>query len=73
LNAADASLLGVKAGEPIKVIIRGAMYELDVLIRNDLPRGVAIVPVGFPSTQGIQLPAEGKLTVMGAELHGAVR
>jgi NADH-quinone oxidoreductase subunit G len=68
LNPVEASLLGAKAGEQIKVAVEGALFELEVALRADLPRGVAGLPTGLPPLDGVMLPAFCKLARTGAEL-----
>jgi NADH-quinone oxidoreductase subunit G len=68
LNPVEASLLGAKAGEQIKVAVEGALFELEVALRADLPRGVAGLPTGLPPLDGVMLPAFCKLAPTGAEL-----
>ncbi len=57
LNPVEASLSGVSAGEQIKVSIEGSLFELEVMLRADLPRGVAGLPAGLSPVEGIVLPA----------------
>jgi NADH-quinone oxidoreductase subunit G len=57
LNPVDASLTEVNAGERIKVSIEGSVFELEVMLRADLPRGVAGLPAGLSPAGGITLPA----------------
>jgi NADH-quinone oxidoreductase subunit G len=57
LNPGDASLSEVNAGERVKVSIEGSVFELEVMLRPDLPRGVAGLPAGLSSARGITLPA----------------
>ncbi len=47
---------GVNAGERIKVSIAGSLFELEVMLRADLPRGVAGLPAGLSPVGGIILP-----------------
>jgi NADH-quinone oxidoreductase subunit G len=61
LHPVEASLLGVKAGEQINVSVEGSQFEVEVMLRADLPRGVAGLAVGLPPVEGITLPAIGKL------------
>jgi NADH-quinone oxidoreductase subunit G len=68
LNPIDAALLGVKAREQIKVTADGAQFELEVMLRADLPRGVAGLPAGLPPLEGVLLPAFYKLSPIGAEV-----
>jgi NADH-quinone oxidoreductase subunit G len=68
LNPVEASLLGAKAGEQIKVAIEDALFELEVTLRADLPRGVAGLPAGLPPLDGVMLPAFCKLAPTGAEI-----
>jgi len=57
LNPVEASRSGVNAGEQIKVSIEGSLFELEVMLRADLPRGVAGLPAGLSPVGGIILPA----------------
>ena len=68
LNPVEASLVGVKSGERIRIVIEDSQFELEVMLRADLPRGLAGVPAGVPPFDGIQLPAFCKLASVGAEL-----
>jgi NADH-quinone oxidoreductase subunit G len=75
LNPAEASQLGVNAGEQIKVAVEDSLLELEVILRADLPRGVAGLPAGLLPAEGIMLPAFGKLSPTLTELSasGAAR
>jgi NADH-quinone oxidoreductase subunit G len=75
LNPAEASQLGVNAGEQIKVAVEDSLFELEVVLRADLPRGVAGLPARLPPVEGIVLPAFGKLSPILTELSasGAAR
>jgi NADH-quinone oxidoreductase subunit G len=68
LNPVEASLLGVKAGEQVKVTVEDGQFEVEVVLRADLPRGVAGLPAGVSPVQGITLPAFGKVAPIPAEL-----
>ncbi len=61
LHPVEASLLGVKAGEQINVSVEGSQFEVEVMLRADLPRGVAGLAAGLPPVEGITLPAIGRL------------
>jgi NADH-quinone oxidoreductase subunit G len=61
LHPVEAALLEVKAGERIKVAVESYLFELEVMLRADLPRGVAGLPAGLPPMEGLALPAIGKL------------
>ncbi len=71
LNPAEASQLGVKAGEQIRVTVQNSLFELDLVLRAELPRGVAGLPAGLPSLEGIMLPAFGKLSPTLVELSAS--
>jgi NADH-quinone oxidoreductase subunit G len=75
LNPAEASQLGMKAGEQIRVTVQDSLFELELVLRADLPRGVAGVPAGLPPLEGLMLPAFGKLSPTLVELSasGAAR
>jgi NADH-quinone oxidoreductase subunit G len=68
VNPVEASLLGVKAGDQLKVLIEEAQYELEIVLRADLPRGVAGLHTGGPRLDGIQLPVYCRLDPVGSEL-----
>jgi NADH-quinone oxidoreductase subunit G len=68
LNPVEASLLGAKSGEEIKVAVGNSQFELKVTLRADLPRGVAGLSAGLPPLDGVVLPAFCKLAPTGAEL-----
>ena len=68
LNPVEASLVGVKAGELIRIVVEDSQFELEVILRSDLPRGLAGLPAGLPPSEGIQLPSFCKLASVGAEL-----
>ncbi len=67
LNPAEASLVGAKAGGRIKILIEDSQFELEIMLRADLPRGVAGLPAGLPPFDGIQLPLFCKLASVGTE------
>jgi NADH-quinone oxidoreductase subunit G len=75
LNPAEAAQLGVSTGEQIKVAVEDSLFELEVALRADLPRGVAGLPAGLLPVVGIMLPAFGKLSPVLVELSasGAAR
>jgi len=56
LNPVEAALSGVNAGERIKVSIEGSLFELEVKLQGDLPRGVAGLHAGLSPAGGIILP-----------------
>jgi NADH-quinone oxidoreductase subunit G len=68
LHQVEASLHGVKADEQIKVIVEGSQFDLAVMLRADLPRGVAGLSIGIPPIEGITLPAFGKVAAIPVEL-----
>jgi NADH-quinone oxidoreductase subunit G len=58
LNAADAAQMQVAPGDPLIVTIGDSTQELHTLLRDDLPRGVAIVPSNIlPSPTRARLSA----------------
>jgi NADH-quinone oxidoreductase subunit G len=66
-------LLGIKPGEPVKVSIGKAVYELEAALRPDVPRGVALMPAGIPPVDGASIPAQGQVTPVNTTVYGAVR
>jgi NADH-quinone oxidoreductase subunit G len=73
LNATDGLRMGIKPGELMKVSIGSSVYELELSLRPDVPRGVALLPVGIPPIDGVSLPAPGKLTPAAATVHGLTK
>jgi len=57
LNPEEASRSGVSAGQLIKVTIGGTLFDLQVLLRVDLPCGVAGLPAGVLPRGITTLPA----------------
>jgi NADH-quinone oxidoreductase subunit G len=57
LNPIDASLSGVNAGERVKISLENSEFILEVVVRADLPRGVAGIPAGLSQAEGMILPA----------------
>jgi NADH-quinone oxidoreductase subunit G len=68
LNEADAASIGVKNGELIKVAIGSSTYQIEALLRPDVPLGIALLPAGIAPVDGVSLPAPGKLAA--ATVHG---
>ena len=68
LNPMDAFSAGVKGSEQIKILIQDSQFEVEIMLRADLPRGLAGLPAGVPPFEGIQLPIFCKPVSVGAEL-----
>ncbi len=62
IHSADASQLGVKAGEEINVTIGDSSIELKVVLRDDLPRGTVGLPAGLVPIESISPPVFATLT-----------
>ena len=62
LNSHAAAHLGIKAGDQIGVTAGGSTFELDVVFRDDLPRGIAGLPAGLLPIEAMQSPAFAQLT-----------
>ena len=73
LNTTDGARIGVKPGELMRVSIGNSVYELELLMRPDVPRGVALLPAGIPPIDGISLPARGALTPAAATVDGVTK
>jgi NADH-quinone oxidoreductase subunit G len=69
LNAVDADLLGIRAGEPIEVTIEEETHKLPAVVHSDLPRGVACLSAGLSPFEGHVLPARGTLAIAREELR----
>jgi NADH-quinone oxidoreductase subunit G len=67
LNPVEALQSGVNSGERIKVSVEGSALELQVILRADLPRGVAGLPAGLSPVRGIILPVFCRLAPILAE------
>jgi NADH-quinone oxidoreductase subunit G len=70
LNVTEGVRMGVKSGELIKVTIGNSSYELELCLRPDIPLGLAVIPSGIPSLDGLGLPVRGKLAPAAAAVQG---
>jgi NADH-quinone oxidoreductase subunit G len=68
LNPIEASLLGIAAGDKVTVTVADSQFELEAVLRVDLPRGIAGLPLGLSPIVGISLPAFCRLSPSNAEL-----
>jgi NADH-quinone oxidoreductase subunit G len=57
----DAQQIGTKTEGLARVSVDGATHELPFRVISGLPRGVAVLPVGFGVVDGAQLPAWGRI------------
>jgi NADH-quinone oxidoreductase subunit G len=73
LNAGDAGMLGVKPGERMIVRAGDAEYHLEVRFREDVPRGVALVPSGISPVDRLCFTAMGRLMPLAEAAHGVVK
>jgi NADH-quinone oxidoreductase subunit G len=73
LNTTDGARLGIRTGEPIKVSIGDSVYELEVSVRPDVPRGVALLPAGMTPIGGTPLPAPAKLAPVATSVQGVMK
>jgi NADH-quinone oxidoreductase subunit G len=53
----------------MKVAVGSSVYDLEISLRSDVPRGVSLIPAGIPPIDGISLPAQGKL-IQAAAVQG---
>ena len=53
------SILGVEAGDKMKIMIEGVLrsYHLPLRISKTLPRGIAGLPVGLLTLEWVPLPS----------------
>ena len=68
VNTEDGALLGIRTGDSLKITIGDSYSEVEALLRNDIPAGMATIPSGMAPALGINLPAQGKLAPMAATL-----
>ena len=61
VSSVDAESLGLRAGEEVRIQVDGTSHRVAVVIHQELPTGVAGLPVGLPPLHGIHLPAYGTL------------
>nr|MDA8165755.1 NADH-quinone oxidoreductase subunit NuoG [Desulfobacteraceae bacterium] len=61
LHPADAQSLGVDEGEEVEAVLAAATPRLPVKIKEELPSGLAGLPVGLPGLEGFILPARGTI------------
>ena len=62
LNALDADRLQKAEGDIVQVRIGEQVFDLPVILKNELPEGLAGIPYNLPSMPGIAWPAKGVLT-----------
>lgn len=62
LHRDDAARLEVGPGEEVQFHLAGRTYRLPVRLDLDVPIGVAGLPAGLPTLQGLELPAWSSLT-----------
>jgi NADH-quinone oxidoreductase subunit G len=72
LNPLDAAALGVHEGDSLKLSWKGGTATLPVILRSDLPRGVAGAPAAMPPIQAFTAPVVAALLEATADL-AAVR
>lgn len=68
LNPADASLVRAGSGEQLRVVINDSQFDVEVALREDLPRGLAGIPSGVPPFESVQLPTFCKLLPVESEM-----
>lgn len=73
LNADDAARSGFQSGELIKVNVGNSIHELEVSIRPDVPRGVALIPAGLPPVCGLPFPVRITLAPSGSTVQGVAK
>jgi len=73
LNVNDGALLGLKPRELLTMSIGDSVYEVEVSLDSEIPRGTAIIPAGIPPFQEVSIPARGKLAPVGATANGVLR
>ncbi len=64
LNREDAEEAGLKEGSTARLTVGDVVLELPAALRSDLPRGLALVPVGVSGVPALELPA---VAVLGRE------
>ena len=60
--------MGTTDGEQLKMVINGSQFEVEVALREDLPRGLAGIPSGIPPFESVQLPTFCKLLPVESEM-----
>jgi len=63
-NADDLVHSGIIAGSRVTLKINGNSFQLPVVIKNKIPRGMIGLPVGIPGLSYVKLPAKGKIEEM---------
>ena len=62
LNSQDAERLHTAEGAVLRMRIGDQVFDLPVILKNELPEGLAGLPYNLPSLSGITWPAKGVLT-----------
>lgn len=69
LHSDDVSGLGIQAGEKLNVTVADSSFELEVIVRDDLPHGAAGLPAGLLPVEAMASPAFARLTPAKVESH----
>ncbi|SEJ59432.1 NADH dehydrogenase subunit G [Dyadobacter sp. SG02] len=65
LGSRDAERLQAVEGDILQMRIAGQVFDLPLILKNELPEGLAGLPYNLPSMSGIAWPAQGVLTKTG--------
>ncbi|MEJ2634523.1 MAG: NADH-quinone oxidoreductase subunit NuoG [Calditrichia bacterium] len=65
LNPGDAAQLKIEEAKEAEIELAGNVLRLPVKYRNEMPQGLAGLPVGLPGMAMIDLPARGKISGAG--------
>jgi NADH-quinone oxidoreductase subunit G len=57
----DAARLQLKEGDEAEVRLNGSTQRLTIRLREEMPKGLAGLPVGLPGVETVELPAWGKI------------
>jgi NADH-quinone oxidoreductase subunit G len=70
LDSHGAAELGIQEGQAAQLEIGTARFRLPLHIHRELPRGVAVLPVGIPGVPSLLLPAWGAIAGVGSGRDG---
>jgi NADH-quinone oxidoreductase subunit G len=69
VNSVDGALLGLRSGEAASVTVGNSVHEITVSLRDDVPRGVALIPVGIPTLENMSSYARVNIAPSPVEDH----
>ncbi len=61
ISKMDAEQLNISEGENLSLQVNESQYQLKTIVKDEMPAGIAGIPLNIPGLQGLKLPATGTL------------